>query len=163
MTRTPNHELKISALRYSDSGSSTQSLTFVDGAFFCHGLEDGAREVKVAGATCIPQGLYEVKFREVDSPLTLTYREKFDWFTYHLEIQDVPNFSYVYIHIGNTEKNTDGCYLVGHTINTNQVASGFLGNSADAYERLYKRVSDHLTEGGRVYIELYTGGPGGYV
>jgi len=152
----PTDALKLDVLRYSDNGNSTQSLTFVAGEFFCHGLEDEHRAKKVAGETRIPNGVYEVKFREAESGLTLKYREKHPWFTYHLEVQDVPNFTYVYIHIGNTEKHTDACYLVGNTTNNNQVNTAFLGKSTAAYKRLYTRVSAHLNAGKRVFIEYKT-------
>ncbi len=152
----PHDALKLDVLRYSDNGHSTLSLAFVDGGFFCHGLEDEYRAQKVAGETRIPNGLYEVKFREVESPLTLKYRDKHPWFTYHLEVQDVPNFSYVYIHIGNTEKHTDACYLVGNQVNNNQVNNAFLGKYTAAYKRLYHRLSQHLHAGKQVFIEYKT-------
>ena len=158
-----HNALKLEVLRYSDNGDSTLSLLFVDGVFFCHGLEDEHRAQKVAGETRIPNGLYEVKFREAESGLTLKYRAKHPWFTYHLEVQDVPNFTYVYIHIGNTEKHTDACYLVGNEANNNQVNKAFLGKSTAAYKRLYKRVSGHLDAGKQVCIEYKTIGADGCI
>jgi hypothetical protein len=76
---------------------------FIDDVFFCHTLEDKKRAdgLKVFGETAIPAGVYNVavtrsnRFKRL-MPL----------------IMDVPMFSGIRIHGGNTSKDTHGCPLV---------------------------------------------------
>lgn len=146
--------MDLALLGYSDNGESTLGLLFVDRVFECYTLEDEEQLAKVPGDTRIPDGVYEIKFRRVESGLTKKYRSRFAWFTWHLELQDVPGFSYVYIHVGNDDDDTDACILVGDTANNNQHYSGFIGQSADAYRRLYEKVSSKLNAGERVFIDI---------
>jgi hypothetical protein len=148
--------MNLKTIRYGNSENSTPSLLMINGKFTCFVLEDEARKVKVRGETRIPAGLYQVKFREVDSPLTLKYRKRFpDDFTYHLELQNVPGFQFVYMHIGNTDDDSDGCLLLGNQAYFNDVKQGFsIGQSTQAFLRVYKQVSDALNKGERVWIQI---------
>lgn len=72
--------------------------------FQCFVLEDRIRKagVKVKGETAIPTGKYEVVLafspkNQKDMPLLL----------------EVPGFTGILIHIGNKDKDTEGCLLVG--------------------------------------------------
>ena len=57
-------------------------------------------------------------------------------------LQDVPNFNYVYIHVGNDDDHTDGCLLVGDGVLSNlSTENNNLNTSAQAYERIYKQMS----------------------
>lgn len=140
--------------RYSDDGESTLGLLFVDRRFECYTLEDERRGVKVAGETRIPAGTYPLQLRQVLSPMTERYRARYPWFTWHVEIDDVPGFDFVYLHVGNKDADTDGCILLGDTVNNNAVGDGFLGTSAVAFERWYKRVVPHLEAGGTTILEI---------
>lgn len=151
--------MKYQIQRYSDNGESTLGLMHqvIDNAleFQAYTLEDEYRAVKVKHETCIPARLYSVKFNRNDTPLTLKYRNKFDWFTYHLEIQDVEGFQNVYLHIGNTDDNSSGCVLLGDGANNNVEDDGFISNSTKAYKRFYLEVSDELAKNdGRVWVEI---------
>ena len=77
---------------------------YIDGAYFCDTLEDTVRPagVKIASKTAIPAGTYKVK-------KTMSPRFK----KILPEILNVPNFSGVRIHSGNTAADTDGCLLLG--------------------------------------------------
>lgn len=144
-------------LRFSDAHSSTAGLLFADKVFEAYGLEDEYRTVKVPGETRIPDGRYEIKYRKVISPLTQKYRARFPlFFSWHLEICDVPGFTCVYMHVGNRETETDGCLLVGDTLNNNQIDEAFLGNSGPAFERVYRKLAKVLDAGGRVFIDVRT-------
>ncbi len=72
--------------------------------FICNTLEDCVRpdSIKIPGQTAIPAGEYK---------LILDYSEKFKKIMPH--ILDVPGFSGIRIHSGNTEADTEGCILVG--------------------------------------------------
>ena len=81
-------------------------------------LEDEVRDVKVMHETAIPLGEYEIKYRTVGGWFTrekARYDKKFgaSWFKGMLELQDVPNFTYVLIHSGNTDESTSACLLLG--------------------------------------------------
>ncbi|MDR3113005.1 MAG: DUF5675 family protein [Endomicrobium sp.] len=77
---------------------------YVDDVYVCDTLEDKVRPdgVKLAGETAIPAGKYL-------SGLTFSMRFQ----KYLPEIFNVPHFTGVRIHAGNTAADTEGCILVG--------------------------------------------------
>ena len=77
---------------------------------FCETCEDEQRTEKLAGETRIPAGTYEIKKR-YDSPMAKRYDANHARIGHKgmLWIQDVPNFTYCYLHKGNTDDDTDGC------------------------------------------------------
>lgn len=144
--------MQINLKRMFTSKESTQGALYINGEPFCFTLEDEFREIKVSGETRIPKGNYKIKYRDAVTPLTEKYRKKHPWFTFHLEIQDVPNFKYIYMHKGNIDNHTEGCILLGDSLNNNQVADGFLGHSTNAFTRFYKLVSKALDDNEDVSI-----------
>lgn len=84
--------------------SATIGELYVDGEHIADTLEDRVRPEgeKVYGKTAIPEGTYEVK---------LTHSPRFKKIL--PEILNVPNFSGIRIHTGNSSKDTEGCILVG--------------------------------------------------
>lgn len=112
-------------------------------------LENGLTQKRVVAGT------YEVKLRKELTPLTEKYRRKFDWFSWHLEICNVPNAKYVYIHIGNDETDTDACILVANTLDlTPATKHGFIGESTDNFKKLYLVLSEHLEEGNKAFLTI---------
>lgn len=96
----------------------------------CYVLEDKYREIdgkdvktwKVQDQTAIPKGVYDVR-------ITLSNRFK----TRLPLLLNVPGFTGIRIHAGNSSKNTEGCLLVGMTwdgksdwIGSSKVAMGLL-------------------------------------
>jgi len=140
--------------RIGNGNDSTLGLLSVDGDFGMFTLEDQKQEKKVMHETRIPKGKYEVKFREEPTPMTNRYRQKYDWFNWHLEIQNVKNFSGVYIHVGNTDDHTSGCVLVGYQGWNLSNGEYEIHRSADAFRDLYTKVKQHLRSGERVWIEI---------
>lgn len=65
------------------------------------------------GKSCIPAGVYKLDFNENETPLTKKYRSRFGFFDYHIQIKDVPNRDYIYIHVGNYPKDINGCIAIG--------------------------------------------------
>ena len=130
--------MKILVDRFFSDHDTTLSNVFVDENWRCFGLEDEYRAEKLAGETRIPAGEYQVRLREVISPMTERYRAKFAWFDYHLHVQNVPNFEYIYIHIGNTDDHTDGCLLLGQGAST--ASECRVTQSTAAYKDFYKEV-----------------------
>jgi len=141
-------------LRFSSGVDSTVGALYsVDGSerkFLAFSLEDEHRDVKVKSETRIPAGKYRLKQRSEITPLTQKYRMRYDWFNLHIEIIDVPNFTSVYIHIGNTDDSSAGCILIGDSAINNQVKgqeSGFIGHSTQAFRRIYGIINKAMDDG----------------
>ena len=123
----------------------------VDGRFVCFGLEDEYRDDKVANETRIPAGRYKVKMR-TEGGFHARYTRRFpDFHRGMLHVSDVPSFTFILIHIGNTDEDTAGCLLVG--LNA-AVDDGELRvtSSKLAYQKLYPMVID-AAEKGELEIE----------
>ena len=70
-----------------------------------------------------------------------------------LHIINVPGFEYILIHCGNTDEHTAGCLLVGDTQTNNQIKkNGFIGQSTNAYKRIYPAIVKELQDKGCVKI-----------
>lgn len=144
--------------RLSDNRESTVGVLFkiTTGNPFLQGytLEDEYRESKVKGETRIPAGRYEVVINKADTPLTLKYRAKYNWFTHHLMLKNVPNFQGIYIHIGNKGDNTDGCILVGDSVNNNRLSDGEVSYSTQCFIRLYSDMTSILEAKNQIFITI---------
>lgn len=149
--------------RFSDNRESTLGLyfkTIVHGSgnklhFMGYSLEDEYRPEKVAKDTRIPAGIYELVIQELVTPLTKKYREKHpDWFENHIMLKDVPNYTGVYMHIGNKDDHTDACLLMGDNANNNSIGDGEIQNSTNCFKRFYKELYPHLKAGGKAFIEI---------
>jgi len=128
-------------------------MLFIDDTFECFTLEDQYQEKKVYGETCIPEGTYKIELR-TEGGFHQRYAKKFDFHKGMLHILDVPEFTWILIHIGNTDENTAGCLLVGDTqqdLDVNQ--NGFVGSSGNAYKKFYPKVAEALLKGEEVTIE----------
>lgn len=85
----------------------TEGTLYIDGVYFCDTIEPTERPLfsaadKVAGKTAIPKGTYVV---------TYSYSNTFG--RRMPRLLDVPFFSGILIHAGNTSADTRGCILVG--------------------------------------------------
>jgi hypothetical protein len=95
-------ELKLNRIFL--GSSATIGELYIDKKYIADTLEDRVRPEgeKVYGKTAIPEGTYEVK---------LTYSPRFKKIL--PEILNVPNFSGIRIHCGNSSADSSGCVLVG--------------------------------------------------
>ena len=84
---------------------STIGKLFINGESFCDTLENPYINNE-RNISCIPEGQYEVRLRLPRESATRDYL--------HLLVQDVPNRSYILVHIGNKPSHTKGCILVGN-------------------------------------------------
>ena len=128
-------ELKLVRSQYSPT--STLGELHVDGTFECFTLEDRVRSAKVAGATAIPPGRYEVSVtwsNRFKRPLPL--------------LMDVPNYTGVRIHTGNKADDTEGCILVGR-----KRLDDFVGESKLAFDPLFAKIEDALRRE-KVFVEI---------
>ena len=110
---------------------------YIDGEYFCDTLEDKDRgltddmtvseisNIKIKKETAIPTGTYKV---------TITYSNRFK--KNMPLINDVKGFEGIRIHSGNTDKDTEGCILVGF----NKVKGNVI-NSRDTYNKLFSILS----------------------
>ena len=71
-----------------------------------------------------------------------------------LHITGVPGFSWILIHCGNTDDDTDGCILVGDTVEQNISKAGFLGNSTTCYRRVYPKILNVIQKQKKVIIKI---------
>lgn len=119
-----------------------------DGHRLCYTLEDEVREIdgipvadwKVKGATAIPAGRYRV---------TLAYSPRFGPDT--LTVHDVPGFSYIRMHAGNTEKDTDGCPLLGMEVYPHGIVGGTSRPAVKLVQLLVRAAADR---GGEVWLTV---------
>lgn len=104
----------------------------INGVLFCNVIEDVVRPngVKVYGETAIPYGTYQVVMR---------YSPKYQKVLPLL--LDVPNFTGIRIHSGNTQLDSLGCLIVGE----NKV-KGRVINSRKTMEKLLKQFDLHKGE-----------------
>ena len=149
--------MKLQVVRTQFGTDATNGLLFVDGLFECYTLEDQYQAVKVMHETCIPEGTYDIKFRTVGG-FHEKYKKRYGADHYGmLHLQDVPNFTYILIHAGNTDEHTSGCLIVGETQQDLDLSDdGFIGHSGVAYKKLYKKVAKELLLGKSVTIEYTT-------
>lgn len=138
-------ELKLK--RINSNTNDTIGLFYINDKFECFTLEDEKREVKVKGKTRIPAGRYKVELR-TEGGLTKRYAANFP--KMHkgmLWLRNVPDFQYIYLHVGNKHTDTDGCPLLGDTLINNLNGNGFVGESRKAYQRVYPKIADVISAG----------------
>lgn len=104
---------------------------YVDGVFACETLEDRDRMLETAGCkakvpaqTAIPRGVYPVVVN-----MSPRFKKRLPL------LVDVPCFTGVRIHSGNTEADTEGCILVGTARGSDRVL-----NSRKAFSALMERI-----------------------
>jgi len=131
--------MRITVSRIIESAEETLSRISVDGSVVCWGLEDQWQAAKVAQETRIPAGLYRVGAR-THGGFHQRYARRFPWHNGMLEIRDVPGFTDILIHIGNTDADTAGCLLVGFEPDITDDGRLRVLRSAEAYARLYQAV-----------------------
>lgn len=128
---------------------STIGTLSIDGRIECFTLEDFDRGLtsdmsneqivkgKVYGKTCIPYGTYEV---------AVTFSNHFGQFLPLL--MNVPGFGGIRIHPGNTDRDTQGCLLLGTDKTKDRVI-----NSRAAFGRVFEKIRAAMrTE--KVYVEI---------
>lgn len=120
----------------------TVGVLMVDGEKFSDTLEDKVRDLKsekkVYGETAIPAGKYKV---------VMSMSSKFKRVMPYLE--NVPQFTGIMIHPGNTIKDTLGCILVGEN-----KKKGQLVNSRKYSDELNKRINEAIERKEQVWIEV---------
>ena len=148
--------MKLTVVRTQFGKDATNGILLIDDVFECYTLEDQYQEVKVMHETCIPEGTYDIKLRTVGG-FHERYKKKYSNHKGMLHLQDVPGFTYILIHAGNTDEHTSGCLIVGETQQDLDISDdGFIGHSGKAYLKLYNKVAKQLLQNKSVTIEYTT-------
>lgn len=133
-------ELKLNRIFLGSSATIGELL--INDKHLCDTLEDRVRPEgeKVYGKTAIPEGTYEVK---------LTHSPRFKKIL--PEILNVPNFSGIRIHTGNSSKDTEGCILVGTWDGEKE---DWVGNSRIAFDELMALLEEATNNKEKVTITV---------
>lgn len=136
--------MKLRVDRFDHGSEETIGRLYINDVFQCFTLEDQYRSVKVKGDTRIPAGTYKVVL--VNSPkFTPRYGHEMLW------VKDVPGFTGILIHCGNTDKDTAGCLLVGTRIGNIEGKRAVL-DSKIAYKKIYPIIAGAIERGEEVTI-----------
>ncbi len=121
----------------------THGVLYINNEFECFTLEDIDRKIedggsKIYGSTAIPRGSYKV---DID------FSNRFQKSMIH--ILNVPGFSGIRIHAGNTSSDTEGCVLVGMARSEKAIYQ-----SKKALDALFKKVQFAIDSGTPVNLEV---------
>lgn len=119
---------------------------YADAVFQCFTVEDRVRDLgahgegKVWGQTAIPAGRYRI---------IIDHSDKFKKDMIH--IMDVPFFTGIRMHGGNTDEDVTGCVLVGDALDGKEIPHG---HSTPTIKALFAKVQKILADGGQVWITI---------
>ena len=139
--------LNLFVARLNGTKGFTGGRLYCNAVFECFTLEDEVREVagqpvekwKIKDKTAIPRGKYRV---------ILSFSPHFQ--KRLPELLNVPGFTDIRIHKGNTDVDTKGCLLVGD----GEPENDFMGKSGQAFDRVFARISEAINTGEEVWITL---------
>ena len=106
--------MKLKLIRLIKEKDHTLGMLFIDNKYFCDIIEDKDRglyqymnikeisKLKVKDQTAIPYGIYRVRIS-----MSPKYKKEMP------EILNVPGFTGIRIHSGNTAEDSSGCLIVG--------------------------------------------------
>ena len=133
---------------------------YIDGVYQCDTLEDVDRnlnqemsledikKIKVYGKTAIPYGKYKVTLKQQAARFSKS--NKYEQCKGYLpRLIDVPAFSGILIHIGNTAEDSNGCILVGQNL-----IKGKVINSTICFWALYQKLKNADDRGEKIWIVI---------
>ena len=135
--------MKLELKRTIFTDRTTISDLSIDGVFFCNTLEDKDRKLEAGGRkiperTAIPRGEYEID---------ITFSNRFK--KYLPELKNVPQFTGVRIHPGNTENDTEGCILPGDRVDDYSIM-----NSRVTFNDLFDILEAAKTRGEKIILTV---------
>jgi hypothetical protein len=143
-------KMKLKLLRRFRGETYTIGSLYIDGKYFCDVLEDKDRgltqsmtlseiaKIKVMHQTAIPTGTYKVIANLSPAKKRMLPR-----------LLDVPGFSGILVHRGNTKDDSSGCLIVGE----NKV-KGMVINSTQYEKRLVEILTEAQDKGEEITIEI---------
>lgn len=133
-------ELKLNRIFLGSSATIGELL--VNDKYLCDTLEDRVRleGEKVYGKTAIPEGTYE---------MVLSYSPRFKKIL--PEILNVPNFTGIRIHCGNSSADSSGCILVGTWDGEKE---DWVGNSRIAFDELMSLLEEATNNKEKITITV---------
>lgn len=96
--------MRLKLVRDERGADHTYGKLYINDTYFCETIEDEERAKKVMHETAIPKGTYKV---------ILSFSNRFQ--KRMPLLLNVPNFTGIRIHSGNTDDDSSGCPLVGRT------------------------------------------------
>lgn len=134
--------MKVEVNRIFKASNYTIGELSVDNNYVCDTLEDKVRVdgEKVYAETAIPTGTYT---------LVLSYSNRFK--KVMPEILNVPNFSGIRIHCGNSSEDTEGCLLVGKWDGKTE---NWISDSKNSYNKLYPLLEEAFNKKENITITI---------
>ena len=134
--------MKVEVNRIFKASNYTIGELSVNNNYICDTLEDKVRVdgEKVYAETAIPTGTYT---------LVLSYSNRFK--KVMPEILNVPNFSGIRIHCGNSSKDTEGCLLVGKWDGKTE---NWISDSKNSYNKLYPLLEEAFNKKENITITI---------
>lgn len=153
--------MKLTLKRVAKRPTYTIGWLYVDGVKFADTIEDKDRGLtqsmpvaeikkrKVYSQTAIPTGTYTISMNTVSPKYS-----KRDFYKKLCNgkvprLLNVPGYDGVLIHVGNTERDTAGCILVGQNTSVGKVL-----NSQVTFTRLYKVLKDAADKGEKITLTI---------
>lgn len=139
--------MEIKLIRESFGDTFTEGKLLIDNVFECYTVEDTDRKMeedltrKVNGKTAIPKGEYEV---------VLSMSNRFQKIL--PEVLNVPGFTGIRIHSGNSSVDTEGCIILG-SIN-DKVDDDWIGGSKIALTQFMAKLETAIDNGEKVSLQI---------
>ena len=136
-------ELVLKRGLFANSYGQVGELFDERGGPLCHICEDPSGDVKIYGETAIPAGTYEIEANRFQGRAA-KYGARWAWHEREIwHLLDVPNYTLIQLHPGNTPADTLGCLLPG----TWDGRGARVLSSVTAYRKLYERYADRVRAG----------------
>ncbi len=136
---------KVNALlqRFHTTDDDTLGLLFLERQFMGFVPEDQKQQVKVKGETRIPAGRYQLVLENSPKygPKTIT-------------VSKVPDFSFIRVHVMNTDDDTEGCIGPGYDCHFNPKGQSSTGRSIAAVKGFYDSVLPLIEQGDEVWLTV---------
>jgi len=138
--------MKIVLKRKIGNAKFTEGRMYIGDKFECFTVEDADRKLEAGGTkvqnqTAIPRGTYKV---------VMSYSQRFKKVL--PEVLNVPGFTGVRMHAGNSSADTEGCIIVGAL--NDSMDDDFVGSSKVAMSRLAPKIVDALANKQTVTLEV---------